>query len=286
MSETAGPPPAMTDAEPTTSGKRATLELTSGVWRATERELLVWRRTWRGSAVNLIIQPLLFLGAMGIGLGSLVDESSGDLSTRSAENISYLQFVTPGLLVASAMLAVAGTALWGIMSGIKWMGQYRSMVHTAMTPGDVFVGFVLFNGLKAAFGAALFALVAVPLGGISSPWAVLAVLIAAILTAATAAGLAGYAAGKENDFTFPLIMRLGIMPLFLLSGTFFPIEQLPDRLQPLCWLSPLFHAAEAARMATTGQLSLWFVGHLAVLLAILAVALPFGITRFHRRLTP
>src|SRR5699024_2133634 len=141
--------------------------------------------------------------------------SSGDITTRSAQDISYLQFVTPGLLVASAMLAVAGSALWGIMSGIKWMGQYRSMVHTAMTPGDVFVGFVLFHGLKAAFGATLFAIVAAILGGIASPWAVLAVLIASVLTATTAAGLAGYAAKKENDFTFPLIMRLGIMPLFL-----------------------------------------------------------------------
>src|SRR5699024_9897655 len=139
--------------------------------------------------------------------------------------IDYLQFVTPGLLVASAMLAVAGSALWGIMSGIKWMGQYRSMVHTAMTPGDVFVGFVLYHGLKAAIGAALFVVVGAALGGITSPLAVLAIIIAAVLTGATAAGLGGYAASRENDFTFPLIMRLGIMPLFLLSGTFFPIEQ-------------------------------------------------------------
>lgn len=281
LASTAGPTPA----RPGPGGRRR-LELTSGVWRATERELIIWRRTWRGNAVTLIVQPLLFLAAMGIGLGGLVDESSGDLSTRSATDISYLQFVTPGLLVASAMLAVAGSALWGFMAGIKWMGQYRSMVHTAMTPGDVFVGLVLFHGVKAGFGAALFVLVATVLGAIVSPWAILAVLVATVLASATVAGLGGYSATKENDFSFPLIMRLGVMPLFLLSGTFFPIEQLPDALRPLCWLSPLFHAAEAARMATTGQMTWWFLGHVTVLLALLAVTLPVGIARFHRRLTP
>lgn len=260
--------------------------LTSGVWRATERELLVWRATWRGNAVTLIVQPLLFLAAMGIGLGGLVDESSGDLTTRSAADISYLEFITPGLLVASAMLAVAGNSLWGMMAGLKWMGQFRSMVHTAMTPGDVFVGVVIYNAVKASFGAALFVIVAVLLGGVSSPWAPLAVVVAGLLAGATVSVLGGYAAGKENDYSFPLIMRLGVMPLFLMSGTFFPVEQLPDALQPLCWLSPLFHAAEAARMATTGNMAWWFVGHVAVLVAIVAVTLPIGIGRFEKRLTP
>lgn len=267
-------------------GRRPDFPLTSGVWRATERELMVWRRTWRGNAVTLVVQPLLFLAAMGIGLGGLVDESTGDLTTRSAADISYLEFITPGLLVASAMLAVSGNALWGLMAGLKWMGQFRSMVHTAMTPGDVFVGIIIYNATKAAFGAAIFVVVAAVLGGVVSLWAPLAVVVAAVLAATTVAALGGYAAGKENDFTFPLIMRLGIMPLFLLSGTFFPIEQLPDALEPLCWLSPLFHAAEAARMATAGSMSAWFVLHLSVLVIIGVVAVPIGIGRFTRRLTP
>lgn len=260
--------------------------LTRGVWRATEREVLVWRSAWKGNAVALVVEPLLFLAAMGIGLGGLVDESTGLVTTRTASDITYLAFVTPGLLVASAMLAVASAALWGVMAGIKWMGQYRSMVHTALTPGDVFAGLVVFQGCKAGFGAALFLIVATALGGVASPWALAAVPVAIVLGATTMATLGGYAADKDDDFTFPLIMRLGIMPLFLLSGTFFPVEQLPDALQPLCWLSPLFHAAEAARMATTGQMSWWFVAHLGVLVAILAVVLPVGIARFRRRLRP
>lgn len=288
MSETVGTPhgthPGSTVARRPSQADRP--QLTRGVWRATEREVRVWRHSWRGNAVTLVIEPLLFLVAMGIGLGGLVDESTGELTTRTASDITYLAFVTPGLLVASAMLAVASSALWGVMAGIKWMGQYRSMVHTAMTPGDVFGGLVAFHGLKAGFGAALFLIVATALGGVASPWAMLAVLVAVIGGATTMAALGGYAAGKDNDFTFPLVMRLGIMPLFLLSGTFFPVEQLPDALQPLCWLSPLFHAAEAARMATTGQMSWWFAAHLGVLVAILAVVLPIGIARFGRRLRP
>lgn len=247
---------------------------------------MVWRRTFRGNIVTLIVQPLLFLLAMGIGLGGLVDESTGDITTRSAADISYLEFITPGLLVASAMMAAAPHALWGIMAGIKWMGQFQSMVHAAMTPGDVFVGVIFFNAIKAAVSAAVFLVIAAILGGAVSPWAPLAVLVAAALTTTFVSILAGYSAGKENDSTFPLIMRLGIMPMFLMSGTFFPVEQLPDALQPLAWLSPLFHAAEAARMATAGSMSVWFIGHLAVLVAVTAVAVPIGIRRFTRRLTP
>lgn len=253
------------------------------VLRALERELLVWRRTWRGSAVTSFVSPALYLGAMGLGLGGLVDANTGP---ASVDGLGYMEFVAPGLLVATSMMAVSGDGLWGVMAGVKWMGQFRSMVHTAMTPGDVFGGLVLQSGVRGAVSAAVFLVTAAVLGGVTSLLAPLAVVVAAVLGAATKAALSAYAVTKETDDTFPLIVRLGVMPMFLFSGTFFPVGQLPDGIEPLAWLSPLFHAAEAARAATAGGFGLAALGHFGVLVAILVVAVPFGVRNFARRLTP
>ncbi len=254
--------------------------MTPLVFRALERELLVWRRTWRGSVFTAFVQPLLFLGAMGLGLGGLVDER-----TTGVGGLRYVEFVAPGLLVASAMLSVAGDALWGVMAGVKWMGQFRSMVHTAVAPGDVFAGRAMAAGVRAGVAAAAFLFVAALLGGVTSWWAPLAVPIAVLLAVMTSAVLSSYSVGREGDQTFSLIMRLGIIPLFLFSGTFFPVSQLPDGIEPLAWLSPLWHAAEAARMATAGGIEPVILVHIGVLVAITAAVTPIGIRAFEKRLT-
>ncbi len=250
------------------------------VGRALERELLVFARTWRGSAFTSFVQPLLFLGAMGLGLGGLVDASG------ATAGFDYIVFVAPGLMAASALLSAAGESLWGVMGGVKWMGQFNSMVATAMTPGDVYGGLVLSTGVRALVAAVPFLGIAAVLGGVSSALAPLALLPTVLLAMLSSAGLAAYSVTRENDSTFPLIMRLGVIPLFLFSGTFFPVQQLPGALQPVVWLSPLWHAVEAARDATAGGVDAVTFLHLAVLVVLLAAAIPFGIRGFTRRLTP
>lgn len=256
--------------------------MTQSVWRALERELLVFARTWRGNAFTAIVQPVLFLLAMGVGLGGLVDEGAGTAEVQ----LDYLEFVAPGLLAASALLAVSGEALWGVMGGVKWMGQFKGMVATPMTPGDVYGGLVLSAGVRAGAAAVAFLLVAAVLGGVSSLWAPLAIVAAVLLAIVTMGGLSAYAVRQEDDRTFPLIMRLGVIPLFLFSGTFFPVEQLPDVIQPVAVLSPLWHGVEVARDATTGAVNGWTLVHAGVLVALAAVAVPFGVRGFERRLTP
>lgn len=250
------------------------------VVRALERELLVYSRTWRGSAFSSFVQPMLFLGAMGLGLGGLVDAGGTDLGG------DYLLFVTPGLLAASALMSAAGESLWGVMGGVKWMGQFNSMVATAMTPGDVYGGLVLSTGVRTGVSATVFLVVGVILGGVTSWLAPLAVLATVVLGMACSAWLAAYSVTRENDSTFPIIMRLGIIPLFLFSGTFFPIGQLPDVAEPLVWLSPLWHTVEIARDATAGGVDAVTGVHALVLGAVLAAAIPLGVRGFTKRLTP
>lgn len=251
------------------------------VLRALERELLVYSRTWRGSAFSSFVQPMLFLGAMGLGLGGLVDDGGAAVAGGD-----YLTFVTPGLLAASALMSAAGESLWGVMGGVKWMGQFNSMVATSMTAGDVYGGLVLSNGVRTGIAGTVFLVVGLVLGGVTSWLAPLALLATVVLGMLCTAWLAAYSVTKENDSSFPIIMRLGVVPLFLFSGTFFPVDQLPDVAEPLVWLSPLWHAVEVCRDATAGGVDPVTGLHLAILFGILAAAIPLGIRGFTRRLTP
>jgi lipooligosaccharide transport system permease protein len=135
-------------------------------------------------------------------------------------------------------------------------------------------------------GAVPFLLVAAVLGAIPSGWGVLAIPVAGLCAAAFCAPLAAYSVMLDSDLSFPLIMRIGVLPLFLFSGTFYPISQLPDVLQPVVQLSPLYHAVELARAATTGTFDLGpDLAHFAVLVAFILAGLAWGRRRFERRLT-
>lgn len=248
--------------------------------RVVEREAHVFLRLWRGSVFSGVVTPVLFLAAMGIGLGGVIDERD-----RAVDGLRYLEFVTPGLLAASAVLQGAAESLWPVMGGMKWMRQFHGMVATPIPPGDVYGGRLLWAGVRTAGGATLFLAVATAFGGVRSPTAVLAIPAAALAAVSLSAPLSAFAATQDTDLSFTLIMRVAVLPLFLFSGSFFPIEQLPSAVRPLALASPLWHGVELCRMATTGRVDASAVPlHLGVLLALTAVGWIWGRRTFSRRL--
>ena len=252
------------------------------LWRVVEREMLVFGRLWRGSLGFAFISPLLFLGAMGFGLGGLVDEGGG----RGLAG-PYREFVAPGLLAASVVQVAAGESLWRVLAGLKWVGRYKAMVLTPTGPGDVYGGVVLFAAARAGLAGSAFLLVAAALGTVPSAWGLLAVPAAVLTATAFAAPITAFVATQDTDARFPVVMRLGVMPLFLFSGTFFPVDLLPRWLRPAAAASPLWHGAELCRAATTGSVDvLAAAGHVAVLLAVVAAGWAWGTRTFARRLTP
>jgi lipooligosaccharide transport system permease protein len=159
------------------------------------------------------------------------------------------------------------------------------MVATPIRPSDVCLGVLLWTAVRAAGGAVLFLVIAGLLGGIDSLWAPLAVPAAALTAAAFAAPMAAFAATQETDVRFPVIMRLGIVPLFLFSGSFFPVSELPDWLEPFAVLSPLWHGVELCRAATTGTGDpLELLASVAFLGALVAAGLAWGVHSFSRKL--
>ena len=254
---------------------------TPPVLRVVEREIVVFARLWRSAVFSSFLAPVLFLAAMGLGLGSMVDEHSGTVA-----GLSYLDFVAPGLLVASAMQIAANESMWPVLGAVKWVKNFFATVATSITPGELVLGYVIWITLRAVLSSTVFLLVAALMGAVPSAWGVLAIPASALCAAAFCAPLAAYSVGLESDLAFPVIMRVGVLPLFLFSGTFFPISQLPDWLQPLAALSPLWHGVELARDATTGSFDLWAdVLHVLVLVACLGAGLLWGRRAFARRLT-
>ena len=104
----------------------------------------MYARLWRGIAFSTFVQPALYLAAMGIGLGGLVSAHSG-----SVDGLTYLDFVAPGLLVASAAQLAASESMWPVLGGAKWMRQYHGVVATPIAPGELYGGFVLWTALHA-----------------------------------------------------------------------------------------------------------------------------------------
>ncbi len=138
---------------------------------------------------------------------------------------------------------------------------------------------------RATLLSVLFLLVIVTLGAAVSPLVIFAVPVAVLTALAFAAPIMAFTATQTGDGGFNALFRFGITPLFLFSGTFFPIEKLPLFLQPLAWLTPLYHGVAAARSLSLGQVDV--VGltvHVAVLIAVALAGLAAGRVTFRRRL--
>jgi lipooligosaccharide transport system permease protein len=250
--------------------------------RVAERELHVFGRLWRGSIGSAFLQPVMFLAAMGIGIGGLIERNRDNVG-----GVDYIEFVAPGLMAASAMLVAAGDALWPLMGRLKWVGSYVAMVATPVSAASAFRGWLVWISFRSMLAASTFLIAAAVLGGIASPWSVLAIPAAVLTALAFAAPIGAFTATQETDFRFPIIMRLGIMPLFLFSGTFFPTEQLPGPVELALWLSPLWHGIELSRSAALGDLDLAVATvHVVVLAVIVAAGAQLGTRAFTRRLTP
>jgi lipooligosaccharide transport system permease protein len=246
-----------------------------GARAAFEYWLTAYRRTWRGSVVTSVVEPVMFLAAMGVGLGSLIHGGSGRV-----DGVRYAVYLAPGLLAAAVMQTAMGEATWPVMGAIKWHRTYLGQLATPLAVGDVLVGHLLFIAMRATMAATAFTIVTALFGLVHSPGGAVLALLAAILTGvAFATPVAAFSASQQRETGFILLYRFGIIPMFLFSGTFFPVSQLPAVLRPVAWVTPLWHGVSLCRDLALGRGSVWgMTGH-AVYLAVLAVA---GVVLGHR----
>jgi lipooligosaccharide transport system permease protein len=216
-----------------------------------------YRKSWRATVTVAFLNPLFFLFSIGVLLGGIVDEGSANLG-----GLSYLEFVAPGLLAATAMQIGTNEGSFPVMAGLKWTKTYHAVVATPVRVTELFLGFFGWVALRILVAAAIFTAVAAAVGAFRSPWALLAPFAALGCGLAFAAPIAATASAVENSSVLTAIFRFGILPLFLFSGTFFPISQLPAALEWVARATPLWHGVTLCRELAAGTAELWpALGH-------------------------
>jgi lipooligosaccharide transport system permease protein len=239
-----------------------------------------YRRVWRGTAISTVITPIVYLLAFGYGLGTLVDQT-----TDLPEGITYLEFVAPGLLAATGMQIASFEASWPVLSAIKWSRQYHAMLATPLRIGDVLLGHQAFIAFRMLMTATVYLVAIAAFGAVSSPLGVLAIPVTVLTGLAFAAPIAAWGAYTETDASFVAIFRFLILPMFLFSGTFFPIERLPGILEVVAYVTPLWHGVDLCRQLTLGDVDPASAAfHLAYLLAFTSAGLVAAYFSYRRRL--
>jgi len=242
--------------------------------------LAVYRRTWRNGVIISFVSPLLFLAGMGLGVGHLIGRSTGPV-----EGMSYVSFIAPGLLAATTMQTAAFETTFPILGKIQWMRIYEAVLSTPLSVGDVLLGEVAWLALRLTLVATIFTAVMVALRISHSALVVLSIPVAVLTGLAFGLPIMAYAATQHRDSGFAALNRFIVLPLLLISGTFFPIERLPGSVGALVWATPLAHGVALARGLTVGQVRVApAVAHLAVLVLYCGAGLLLARRTLTRRL--
>lgn len=256
-----------------------------GWWYIFEHRLLNMRAYAWSIAMSSVGNPLFYLFALGVGLGALVDANSG---SRGIDGVAYITFVGPALLASAAITSAFEESAFPVMSGFKWSREFFAMNATVIGSGQILGGVLLACGFRVCVTVAAYWALLVAFGALPSAFSALSILAALLGGLAFATLIMAFAASLEDDEGyFALIGRFVIAPMFLFSGTFYPLEQLPLALQLVGWISPLWHATELGRWAAYGHEQSLLIAaiHVVYLATLAGLGLVLARGLFARRLS-
>jgi lipooligosaccharide transport system permease protein len=247
-------------------------------FRAYEYWLIVYKRIFRGTIASSLLNPVLYLAAMGVGLGKVVNHGAHPLG------VPYLDFVAPGLLAGVGMQVAAIESSFPVRGAVQWNKNYYAMLATPLRVVDLLFGHLLYIATRAAMVSATYLLIITAFGVVHSPLALLAVPVGVLLALSFAGYISALAITAEQDPFNPLF-RFVIMPMFLFSGTFFPITRLPHGLREVAYATPLWNAVDFVRGATLGTLT-WSRGmaHVAYFVVVVAVGVVVAYRGYRKKL--
>ncbi|HEY3333943.1 MAG TPA: ABC transporter permease [Candidatus Limnocylindrales bacterium] len=227
-----------------------------------ERNIYVYRTGWL-VIFSGFFEPLFYLLSIGLGIGGIV----GNVSGPDGAPIPYALFVAPALLASASMNGAIAESTFNVFFKLNYQKTYDAVLATPLGPGDVALGEIGWAVIRSTLYALGFIVVILVLGLVTSPWAVLAVPAATLLAFAFAAvGMAATTFMRSwQDFD---LIQLVVLPLFLFSGTFYPISAYPPVLQVFVQLTPLYQGVDLIRALVTGAVDpgiLWHVVYLTVM---------------------
>jgi lipooligosaccharide transport system permease protein len=208
------------------------------------REVANFRTYWKGTAFSSILEPIVYLLAFGVGLGAtLID---------GVEGLSYVEFVGTGMVATAVIFSSALPAMFGTFVKERFQNTYDAILAAPVDPEEVVTAEMLWIGLRAGVFGCFPLLIAIVFGLDPAP----GMLLVPIFAFVTALGWAGFGIAVAASVTkidqFNYVTTLVITPLFLVAGTFFPIDQLPEGLQVAANLNPLYQLVELVRAAAFG----------------------------------
>jgi ABC-type polysaccharide/polyol phosphate export permease len=245
--------------------------------------LTFYRRTWRSTIVISVANPVLFLLGIGVGLGHLVNQGH----SATLDGVSYSAFFAPGLLAASAMQTGFVEGGGRVAAAAGWVGSYRSATTTPLEPEEIMAGHLLFILFRLVTSSAAFVTVMVVFGLVTGWWA-LAAWPAAVLTGlAFAAPIAAWAVSLRSIRKLQSVFRFVLMPMYMFSGTFFALGQLPRGVRLVASALPLSQGVALCRSISLGTASaLDVAAHASYLLVFVVAGIAVARVTYRRRLHP
>jgi len=254
-----------------------------GAFAVAESRLLILLKYIPAIISGAVANPLLFLLAIGIGVGKLINAHSGGV-----DGVSYLTFLAPALLSTAAIQNSMDEVVFPTLEGFKWHKTFFAMNATPITGKQIANGLLLTALLRALFSVTTYGTIIYLFGGFTSARGWLAIPTSLAAGAAFGAFIMGVAAWAKNDDSFFMIVgRFVMMPLFLFSGTFYQLSTMPIYLRWIGWLSPLWHTTELGRFLTYGHhiSALMFAVHIGYLVTMFAFGMAFAHRQFEKRLS-
>ena len=214
--------------------------LAAAIWLRNAR---VFSKLWRGALLPTFLDPFLYLLALGFGLGTYVATING---------IPYKDFIAPGLIASAAMWSSAFETTYNVYFRMNELRLYDNVISTPAEPQDVVAGDLAWSASRATVYGVVVLIVVSAFGLVSSWWAILIPPFVAL------GGLCFSVIGYTFTTLIPKIdlysyfFTLGITPMFLFSGIFFPFNELPGWVEVIAWFMPLYHLVEITRGLATG----------------------------------
>jgi len=241
-----------------------------------ERSLVALKSSNWFPVVSGFLEPLLYLFSFGYGVGTLI----GDIQVSNGQVVSYAMFIAPGLLATSAMNGAIYDSTWNVYFKLHEGKIYHGMLATSLGPLDVALGEILTALLRGFAYAVGFMAVATPMGLIPSWWGVLA-MPAAVLIAFGFASIGMAITSYFKSYQQMGLINISLLPIFLFSGSFYPLSVFPDWAQIIIKTLPLWHAIEMIRNLSLGIIHISLLGHIAYFLVMIVVGLFFTTKRLN-----
>lgn len=227
-----------------------------------KRNFLVFLKNWKSSLMFNFLEPLLYLAALGFGLGLYIEDIEG---------LTYLQFIAPGLVVSSAMWSTSFESTYGSFTRMQLNRIFHAMITTPLSLDEVVAGEILYGAFKSVLYGTVFLLVISLLKLTASPWALLIIPVLFLIGIVFSELGMIWTSISPNFDSFAYFFTIIITPMFLFSGIFFPLKAMPQWVQVIAWFTPLFHAVQLSRSFGLGELSAALLPHFLIILAFAAV---------------